>query len=259
MSLVSFMIGIGLVQYGFGLASKPVGMPFRVMIPILDAKVPLYRVMVFVIIITALSAVAAGLDVSPIELPLVINRTMAERLWSLEDAIGKIVRPNTAEGGYRARVVGIVEDVPQWGAEQPPLPEMYFPYTAEVWGPLRGRLVLRASSDPWSLVAGVRAAVREIDDQVVAIDHQTVRLKTGGLDTAAEQAKPLGYAGLAFKDASKGDAAVWHCVNPYSLICELLQHGVDVTPRKTRINCLNDFSIGFIGHCVRLRQHTLAN
>ena len=44
-----FMIGIGLVQYGFGLASKPVGMPFRVLIPILGAQVPLYRVMVFVI------------------------------------------------------------------------------------------------------------------------------------------------------------------------------------------------------------------
>jgi branched-subunit amino acid ABC-type transport system permease component len=44
-----FMIGIGLIQYIFGLASKPVGMPFRVMIPILGAQVPLYRVMVFVI------------------------------------------------------------------------------------------------------------------------------------------------------------------------------------------------------------------
>ena len=44
-----FMIGIGLVQYIFGLASKPVGMPFRVLIPVLGAQVPLYRVMVFVI------------------------------------------------------------------------------------------------------------------------------------------------------------------------------------------------------------------
>ncbi|MGB5747686.1 MAG: branched-chain amino acid ABC transporter permease [Desulfobacterales bacterium] len=44
-----FMIGIGLIQYIFGLASKPVGMPFRVMMPILGAQVPLYRVMVFVI------------------------------------------------------------------------------------------------------------------------------------------------------------------------------------------------------------------
>ena len=44
-----FMIGIGLVQYIFGLSSKPVGMPFRVLIPFLGAQVPLYRVMVFVI------------------------------------------------------------------------------------------------------------------------------------------------------------------------------------------------------------------
>jgi branched-subunit amino acid ABC-type transport system permease component len=44
-----FMIGIGLVQYIFGLASKPVGLPFRVIISIGGAQVPLYRLMVFVI------------------------------------------------------------------------------------------------------------------------------------------------------------------------------------------------------------------
>ncbi len=44
-----FMIGIGLVQYIFGLASKPVGLPFRTLVPILGAQVPLYRLMVFII------------------------------------------------------------------------------------------------------------------------------------------------------------------------------------------------------------------
>ncbi len=44
-----FMIGIGLVQYIFGLASKPVGLPFRTLVPILGAQVPLYRLMVFLI------------------------------------------------------------------------------------------------------------------------------------------------------------------------------------------------------------------
>jgi branched-subunit amino acid ABC-type transport system permease component len=47
-----FMIGIGLVQYIFGLASKPVGMPFHTIVPIFGAKVPLYRLMVFAISIT---------------------------------------------------------------------------------------------------------------------------------------------------------------------------------------------------------------
>jgi predicted permease len=120
------------------------------------------------------SAVAAGLDVSPVELPLIINRTMAERLWSLEDALGKIVRNNDADESYRARVVGIVEDVRQWGAESPPLPEMYFPHTAEVWGPLHGKLVVRASGDPLSLVAGVRAAVHEMDNQIPVAEPSTM-------------------------------------------------------------------------------------
>lgn len=44
-----FMIGIGVVQYVFGLASKPVGMPFATLVPILGANVPLYRIMIFVI------------------------------------------------------------------------------------------------------------------------------------------------------------------------------------------------------------------
>jgi len=120
------------------------------------------------------SAVAAGLDVSPVVLPLVINRTMAERLWSVEDALGKLVRNNSAQENYRARVVGIVEDVRQWGAERPVLPEMYFPYTAEVWGPIRGTLVVRAHGDPRSLVTGVRAAVREVDPQIPVAEAFTM-------------------------------------------------------------------------------------
>lgn len=125
------------------------------------------------------SAVAAGLDVSPVELPLVINRTMAERLWSVEDALGKLVRNDFSEESYRARVVGIVEDVRQWGAETAPLSEMYFPYTAEVWGPLRGTLVVRADGDPRSLVAGVRAVVREVDDQIPVAEVFTMEDMVG--------------------------------------------------------------------------------
>ena len=44
-----FMIGIGLVQYISGLDSKAVGLPFRVMVPIMGVQVPLYRLLVFVI------------------------------------------------------------------------------------------------------------------------------------------------------------------------------------------------------------------
>ena len=50
------------------------------------------------------SSVAAGLDVAPVELPLVINRTMASEMWPGENALGKLVRPNSNIEGYRARV-----------------------------------------------------------------------------------------------------------------------------------------------------------
>lgn len=52
MTFSVFMIGIGLIQIVFGLASKPVGVPFRTMVSVLGASVPLYRIIVFAISIT---------------------------------------------------------------------------------------------------------------------------------------------------------------------------------------------------------------
>jgi predicted permease len=132
------------------------------------------------------AAVAAGLDVSPVELPLVINRTMAEKLWPGESAIGQVVRNNGAEDSYRARVVGVVEDVRQWGAEREPLPEMYFPYTAEVWGAYwaaQSKLVVRAGGDPRPLVSSIRVTLHQVDPHVpladVATMGEVVHLVTG--------------------------------------------------------------------------------
>ncbi len=44
-----FLIGIGIVQFVWGLASKPVAAPIHLMIPILGAQIPLYRLLIFVI------------------------------------------------------------------------------------------------------------------------------------------------------------------------------------------------------------------
>jgi branched-chain amino acid transport system permease protein len=44
-----FLIGIGIIQFAWGLASKPVASPIQTMIPILGARVPLYRLLIFVI------------------------------------------------------------------------------------------------------------------------------------------------------------------------------------------------------------------
>jgi branched-chain amino acid transport system permease protein len=44
-----FLIGIGIVQFVWGLPSKPVAAPVHLMIPILGAQIPLYRLLIFVI------------------------------------------------------------------------------------------------------------------------------------------------------------------------------------------------------------------
>jgi len=112
------------------------------------------------------TAHAEDLEALPGELPLVVNRTMAEQMWPDDDPLGKLVRPAGAEEYYRARVVGVVEDTRQWGAEYRALPEMYFPHTAEVWGPIWTNLVVRVDGDPDAVVGMIREVVREIDDQI---------------------------------------------------------------------------------------------
>ncbi len=44
-----FMIGIGVIQYVYGLAAKPVAAPIQTMVRLFGAEVPLYRLLVFVI------------------------------------------------------------------------------------------------------------------------------------------------------------------------------------------------------------------
>ncbi|MGD2125815.1 MAG: branched-chain amino acid ABC transporter permease [Desulfobacteraceae bacterium] len=44
-----FLIGIGIIQYVYGLAAKPVAAPMQTLIPLLGTQVPLYRLLVFVV------------------------------------------------------------------------------------------------------------------------------------------------------------------------------------------------------------------
>ncbi len=85
---------------------------------------------------------------------VVINRAMAEHYWKGENAIGKQIRPNDPEPPFHAEVIGIVEDVRQWGSEYPPLPEMYAPYTFRT--PSRIFLIVRSGGDAGTLVPAIR-------------------------------------------------------------------------------------------------------
>lgn len=110
-----------------------------------------------------IGAAEAAQDDETLEIPVVVNRAMAEKYWPDSDPLGEMIRPNSRAEYFRAQVVGIVEDVRQHGPERPAIPEMFFPYTGEVWGTGNMILTLSASMDPEVFSPAVQQAVRELD------------------------------------------------------------------------------------------------
>ena len=100
----------------------------------------------------------------------VINQSLAKRLFPGTSAIGK---PITTYRASQARadfgqpitmpVVGVVGDMRQFGRESNPDPELFLPFTLEVWPWMN--FVLRAQQAP-RVLANVDSAVRSVDPAV---------------------------------------------------------------------------------------------
>lgn len=103
----------------------------------------------------------AGRDLSPRDTPttepvIMVNETMARRLWPGEDAVGKIMNAC----GDR-RVVGIVGDVRHLALEEEAGNEMYIPIRqCRDWSSVD--LVVRTTAAPEDIAGGVRDALRQI-------------------------------------------------------------------------------------------------
>jgi len=124
---------------------------------------------------------------------VIINQTMAERLWPGESPLGKriLFETNTsAPGGVApepiwSTVVGVVVDVRQWGIETPAIPEVYRTYNP---APPSGMhsfsrvrwLVIRTEVEPTSLIPTVRREVLAIaPDQPVGGGYTMAQLVEG--------------------------------------------------------------------------------
>ncbi len=94
-------------------------------------------------------------------LGVVVNRRFAVQAWPDENPLGKRIRSNAAAPWFEATVVGIAEDVRQWGLESRVEPGVYLPFfpafTPNRW------IALRTAADPMALVPELRQQLAELD------------------------------------------------------------------------------------------------
>jgi putative ABC transport system permease protein len=91
---------------------------------------------------------------------VVLSRTLAERLWPGEDAIGKELYWGEV-GGEPRIVVGVVGDLQDVNVGGSYEPLMFLPYNQLAWP--RMTLLIRSKGDPQAISAVVREQIRALD------------------------------------------------------------------------------------------------
>ena len=112
-------------------------------------------------------------DVRDSALVAVINRTMAERYWAGQEAVGKRFRFGSDEPDSPwFTVVGVAGDVRHGALAERPEDQFYIPYTQAAY---RGMmLMVRTVGEPAALGAAMRREVRAVDPQLPLFEQQTM-------------------------------------------------------------------------------------
>jgi predicted permease len=130
-------------------------------------------------------------------LVVVINRAMARTHFPGQDPLGKRLWLGGEEDGVKhgGEIVGVVDDVRQFGLERPSEPELYVPYEQ---APVRQMTVVaRTSASPDVVFAAARAAVRELDPDLPLFELSTLQRRF-----EASAARPRLYMSLLAAFAS---------------------------------------------------------
>jgi predicted permease len=92
---------------------------------------------------------------------VVVNRTLADKCWPGQDPLGKIIHGNNAKPWFTAHVVGVVENVRQWGPEMDPQPEIYWT-PDRAWGQTIF-LIVRSAQPAGQLAGALRREIARLD------------------------------------------------------------------------------------------------
>jgi putative ABC transport system permease protein len=103
----------------------------------------------------------------------VVNETLARRFWGHRSPLGARLRQGDEPEGQWRTVVGVVGDVRNDDADQPPAPYLYMPMAQQ---PSRTMtLTLRTISDPAAITDALRGAVAAVDSDQALYDVRTMR------------------------------------------------------------------------------------
>jgi len=102
---------------------------------------------------------------------VIVNEAFARAFWPSLDPIGRQVTLHKAVQGrpdfgepLPGTVVGVVGDVHHFGLDTPAEPQVYVPFTRNVWGHMS--LVVRTAVAPAGFLATLRRAVRQVDPDI---------------------------------------------------------------------------------------------
>ena len=106
---------------------------------------------------------------------VIIDETLARRYWPNEDPLGQRVAFNRDPNGQQVwrEVVGVVGAIKHKALDADHRGAFYFPQNQLVWGGSK-YLVVRTATEPMSLVAAVRAAVRTVDKEQSVYGEKTM-------------------------------------------------------------------------------------
>ena len=101
---------------------------------------------------------------------VIINETVARKLWPGQDPIGRLA----LTGGAETRVIGVIADVRETNAEENAGWQMYLPATKQ-FGPEGAELVVRSKLPPSTLATAVMSTLRQISPGQPAAEFKPIQ------------------------------------------------------------------------------------
>ena len=100
----------------------------------------------------------------------VVNQTLVRKFFGQEDPMGRQIKINLLETGPDAvktpmfEIVGVVADAKNQGIQEPPMPEMFIPYTTT--GAFERGILVRTAKEPLPMLNAVRREIWAVDRNV---------------------------------------------------------------------------------------------